>query len=605
MLAAPVIRRERCFPRVVSDFSLLIDAIECGIVKVPRVPVSDDSMVGDVPTYRDLRLRVRDNLPEKGRKTDAISGGHRGRRRCSRVRSRVSMPTTSNTSSVGSGRTAQADGSFPPVFIVVCNDTNVSKLVFDYITGCGKELKTARQIAVPPANCHFLATWKADGLLGPAEDDSRRFSAARVGRSHVGRLQVDCKVTGSRRISRPSMRAVSRPRRRGLTDEGPAPRGDDTVGKRESSANRSFVVSVSMLAEGWDANTVITISSASASLALNCCANRLFAGHCADELHRRAAHGRNADRSGSIEAFPVDSRKCTACRSSFIPSSGAPIDPKPRSNAHPRAGVPERAADCEITSLASTAMVRPPRQRVEGEEFSDKSRLALSTADLPHEGASRPDRRRIGDSHARRPQTAPRSATDLGIARALLEHYFRDDDGNVEHGSSRIYFPSLASRVKSAYRVEGQYLPRLLILIRTLIDATDRIYKAIVAASRWGKASTADSQALRRPRHDKLGPLRHGAAHIRTDPKKCHVSHVVGDTDDWEQKLARTLEDMPEVIRYVKNDHLGFTIPYTLNGQPKNYTPDFIVYLDDQHGRAHPLQLIVEVSGEPRQEEGG
>ena len=31
------------FPWVVSDFSL-IDAIECGIVKVPRVPVADDSM---------------------------------------------------------------------------------------------------------------------------------------------------------------------------------------------------------------------------------------------------------------------------------------------------------------------------------------------------------------------------------------------------------------------------------------------------------------------------------------------------------------------------------------------------------------------------------
>ncbi|MEW5940932.1 MAG: DEAD/DEAH box helicase family protein, partial [Chloroflexota bacterium] len=34
------------FPWVVSDFSL-IDAIESGIVKVPRVPVADDSMVGE------------------------------------------------------------------------------------------------------------------------------------------------------------------------------------------------------------------------------------------------------------------------------------------------------------------------------------------------------------------------------------------------------------------------------------------------------------------------------------------------------------------------------------------------------------------------------
>jgi type III restriction enzyme len=57
----------------VSDFSL-IDAIEAGIVKVPRVPVSDDSMIGECPTYRDLWLRIRDHLPKKGRKTDEISG---------------------------------------------------------------------------------------------------------------------------------------------------------------------------------------------------------------------------------------------------------------------------------------------------------------------------------------------------------------------------------------------------------------------------------------------------------------------------------------------------------------------------------------------------
>ena len=53
------------FPWVVSDFSL-IDAIETGIVKVPRVPVADDSMTGEQPTYRDLWIRIREHLPKKG-----------------------------------------------------------------------------------------------------------------------------------------------------------------------------------------------------------------------------------------------------------------------------------------------------------------------------------------------------------------------------------------------------------------------------------------------------------------------------------------------------------------------------------------------------------
>ena len=61
------------FPWVVSDFSL-IDAIEAGIVKVPRVPVADDSMIGEQPTYRDLWLRIRENLPKKGRGTAPVGG---------------------------------------------------------------------------------------------------------------------------------------------------------------------------------------------------------------------------------------------------------------------------------------------------------------------------------------------------------------------------------------------------------------------------------------------------------------------------------------------------------------------------------------------------
>ena len=57
---------------------------------------------------------------------------------------------------------------------------------------------------------------------------------------------------------------------------------------------------------------------------------------------------------------------------------------------------------------------------------------------------------------------------------------------------------------------------------------------------------------------------------------------------------------MPEVVRYVKNHHLGFTIPYTLNGEEHQYTPDFIACLDDGHGPDDLLNLVLEVSGAAR-----
>src|SRR6266851_536053 len=137
------------FPWVVSDFSL-IDAIEAGIVKVPRVPVADDSMTGDQPTYRDLWLRIREDLPKKGRKADEVGG-----------EPKLPVELQGALHSLYSNyekyyrlwyRNTEAHfrGITPPVFIVVCNNTNVSKLVFDYIAGWEKTLPDeAAEVLVP------------------------------------------------------------------------------------------------------------------------------------------------------------------------------------------------------------------------------------------------------------------------------------------------------------------------------------------------------------------------------------------------------------------------------------------------------------------------
>ena len=70
--------------------------------------------------------------------------------------------------------------------------------------------------------------------------------------------------------------------------------------------------------------------------------------------------------------------------------------------------------------------------------------------------------------------------------------------------------------------------------------------------------------------------------------------------------MAQVLEDMPEVVRYVKNQGLGFTIPYTLNGDEKQYYPDFIAQVSVGSGsvglQPDLLNVIVEVTGEARKE---
>jgi type III restriction enzyme len=80
-----------------------------------------------------------------------------------------------------------------------------------------------------------------------------------------------------------------------------------------------------------------------------------------------------------------------------------------------------------------------------------------------------------------------------------------------------------------------------------------------------------------------------------TRADKCHISHVVADTDSWEQKLAHTLEEIDEVGAYCKNHNVGFTIPYTINGENKNYYPDFIARI---RKNGVECNLILEVTGQ-------
>ena len=127
------------FPWVMSDFSL-IDAIEAGIVKVPRVPVADDSMTGGQPTYRDLWLRIREDLPRKGRKTEEVVGEPKLPVELQGALHSLYGNYEKYFRIWEQNAEAHARGITPPVFIVVCNNTNVSKLVFDYVAGWEKQI---------------------------------------------------------------------------------------------------------------------------------------------------------------------------------------------------------------------------------------------------------------------------------------------------------------------------------------------------------------------------------------------------------------------------------------------------------------------------------
>ena len=239
------------FPWTMSDFSLM-DAIECGIVKLPRVPVADNIPGGEMPRFRNLWEHIRTRMPRKGRgKAKTLDP--------------LSLPVELQTALealYGHYKKTydlwEAAGiSVPPCFIVVCNNTSTSKLVYDYIAGFHREnedgsttLENGRLELFRNFDEHGNPFGRPRTLLIDSEqlesgeklDDNFRAMAA----DEIDRFRREIiERTGDRQQAE------------NITDQDLLREVMNTVGKpgRLGDSIRC-VVSVAMLTEGWDANTV-------------------------------------------------------------------------------------------------------------------------------------------------------------------------------------------------------------------------------------------------------------------------------------------------------------------------------------------------------------
>jgi len=582
------------FPWVVSDFSL-VDAIESGIVKVPRVPVADNSMLGEQPTYRDLWIRIRDGLPRKGRKTDAVTGEPKLPAELQGALHSLYGNYEQAFRGWEQNSEARARGLTPPVFVVVCSNTNVSKLVFDYVAGWSKMLPDGSEVVVPGAlplfNNEDGGAWSArpntilvdSEQLESGEGMSPEFK--RIAAAEIDEFKAEY------RQRFPGRSADD------LSDEDLLREVMNTVGKAGKLGEHvRCVVSVSMLTEGWDANTVTHI------LGVRAFGTQLLCEQVVGRGLRRMSYamtdeGRFSPEYAEVYGVPF----------SFIPTSGSTTAPTPGALPTRVRALEDRIA-CEITFPRLVGYrYEIPARRLDA-RFSRESTLALSTADVPTKTENRPivgegSIHTLDDLRKRR-----EAEVAFLLAKLTLEKYFRQDgeerrDRPSEHRFDAEVqawlFPQVLAITKrwlaECVTCKDNTFPQLLLLIEFAHDAADRVYKAIVASSE----GTPALRPLLRP-YDTIGSTRYvdfdtTKPVYATDPAKCHVSHVVADTGSWEQKLAQALEEMPEVTAYVKNQGLNFTIPYTLNGEEKQYYPDFIARIGD-------VSLVIEVSGEARKD---
>ncbi len=574
------------FQWVVSDFSL-IDAIESGIVKVPRVPVSDNAMDDDLPTYRNLWLRIRDALPKKGRKTDALAGEPHLPAELEGALKSLYRNYEQYYAQWQAHAGTEGARSTPPVFIVVCNNTNVSKLVFDYIGGWEKTLADGATIAVPGQLPLFSN--EVDGKWSAQPNtilvDSEQLESGEA-------LSADFKKIAAREIE--EFKAEYRARFPGrsaddLTDEDLLREVMNTVGKFGKLGERiKCVVSVSMLTEGWDANTVTHV------LGVRAFGTQLLCEQVVGRALRRMSYV--PDERGM---FSPEYAEVYGVPFSFIPSAGTTPNPKPPVTPTRVRSLEEWIA-CEITFPRLTGYRYDLAAERLTAHFGPEAKLALSTADIPTSTENAPivgetAMHELGLQHERLQKVA------FELAKLTLD-YFRDDAGTAKFW----LFPQLLTIAREWLRTcvicKDNTYRQMLLLSELAHDAAGMIYLAIVAGEQGAKTL----KPVLRP-YDTLGSTRYvdfdtTKPTYRTDPAKCQISHVVADTNTWEQKMAQVLEEMPEVVAYVKNQGLGFTIPYTLSGEEHQYIPDFIVRLDDGHGPDNLLNLIVETSGEAKKE---
>jgi type III restriction enzyme len=444
----------KLFPWVVSDFSL-IDAIECGIVKVPRVPISDDSMTGDQPTYRHLWLRIREHLPRKGRKTDAVTG-------------QPNLPV-------------ELEGALRSLY-------SNYEMVFDYIAGWEKPLSEDSTIVVP-GQLPIFSNEENGGWTDRHNTiliDSEQLESGEA-------MSKEFKKIASQEIE--EFKAEYRARFPGrstekLTDEDLLREVMNTVGKKgKLGENVKCVVSVSMLTEGWDANTVTHILGVRAfSTQLLC-----------EQVVGRGLRRRNyvAKRDGM---FDPEYAEVYGVPFSFIPCSGSTTEPKP-GPIPTRVRALEDRIDCKITfPRVSGYRYDLPSDKLTA-TFTQDSRSVLSTEDVPYKTENAPivgetSIHTLEDLKKRRQQ-----GIAFLLAKLTLEKYFRYDgeektDRAKEHKfDSKVQmwlFPQVLDITKrwlaECVTCKDNTFPQMLLLIEFAHDAADRIYKAIVTAEDGEKA---------------------------------------------------------------------------------------------------------------------
>ena len=569
------------FPWTMCDFSLM-DAIECGIVKLPRVPVADNIPGGEMPKFRNLWEHIRTDMPKKGRgKGKALDP--------------LSLPVELQTALEALYGHYQktfelmeeAGISVPPCFIVVCNNTSTSKLVYDYISGFHRENDDGSTTLVNGRLALFRNfDEQGDRYSRPRTllIDSEQLESGDALDSNFRNMAADEIDRFRREIIE---RTGDRHQAENISDQELLREVMNTVGKpgRLGDSIRC-VVSVSMLTEGWDANTVSHV------LGVRAFGTQLLCEQVIGRALRRQSYELNEDG-----LFDVEYADVLGIPFDFTAKPVIAPQKQPRETVQVRAVRPERDALEICFPRVAGYRVELPEERLEA-EFNKDSVLEL-TPDLVGPSITR-NQGIIGEGvdlslvHTNDLRT---STLLFHLTQRLLYTKFRDPGEEP-----KLYLFGQLKRIARQWFdnclvCRGGVSPAQLMYQELADTACERIFAAITREgidSRPVKAVLDPYNPVGSTAHVNFNTTK--TSRWEADSRRCHINWLVLDSD-WEGEFCRVAESHPHVKAYVKNHNLGLEVPYRRGSEMRTYLPDFIVLVDDGRGDYDLLNLIVEIKG--------
>ena len=572
------------FPWTMNDFSLM-DAIECGIVKLPRVPVADNIPGGDMPKFRNLWEHISTRMPKKGRgKAKTLDP--------------LSLPVELQTALEALyGHYAktfelwQKNGiRVPPCFIVVCNNTSTSKLVYDYISGFYRENDDGSST---PVNGRLELFRNFDEHGNPLARprtlliDSEQLESGDALDKNFRKMATDEIERFRREIIQ---RTGDLHQAESITDQDLLREVMNTVGKKDCLGESiRCVVSVSMLTEGWDANTVTHV------LGVRAFGTQLLCEQVIGRALRRQSYDLNEKGRFNVEYADVLGVPFDFTAKPII------VKPQPpRETIHVKAVRPERDSLRIQYPRVQGYRVELPTERLTA-EFNDDSVMEL-TPDIVGPSVTK-NAGIIGenvDLSLVHTGDLRRSTLLFHITKRLIYTKWRDPGEEPRLNLFGQLKRITKNWLDTCLDCKGGTYPAQL-MYQDLADMACERITAGITRSMEGESPIMAVLDPYNPVGSTIFVNFNTSKKDRweTDSRKCHINWVILDSD-WEAEFCRVAESHPRVKAYVKNHNLGFEVPYRYGSETRNYRPDFVVLVDDGHEDL--LNLIVEIKGYRRED---